>query len=913
MSQQIEKVYVISHTHWDREWYQDFQGYRIRLVYLLDELIEKMEYDPAYRHFMMDGQTIVLDDYLDIRPENRERLAKLIQAGRISIGPWYVMPDEFLVSGESLIRNLLIGYRRSRAFGVQPMKSGYITDIFGHNSQFPQILQGFGIDHAVLFRGFYGDSDASEIWWEGADGTRILGLKLDEDRSYGDFYFFIRWPFADREFQYEREELIERAQGMLAYKSKRATTTIIAGFDGVDHIEIEPRLPWILTTLNEGNLGTKFEHSSLENYVKDLREKIGDLPIYKGEQRSPGYNGVNNWVLANVLSSRIHLKMNNQACEVLLEKWAEPWGVFTSLQGRAYPKTFLAKAWEHLIQNHPHDSICGCSIDQVHRDMMYRFDQSRLIAEGMVREQLLFVSNHHGLSDQDGDQVITVFNASQTEIDGVIEVEFAMPAMSDAASTMYHLGGTSFRLYDHERNEIPYQLLELRKNSTRMWRPYRDIPYSDTVDQCRIAFNAHVPSYGYAVFLTKKTPITAPGPGEYYAPTLTAPVRLLGSMAVNAYAWENGRIRVAVHPNGTIDVTDMETGRCYAGLLLFEDEADIGEGWNHVSPVTNEVFTSYGSNAQISVVYDGPLQTRIRIRISLHIPHAIHPQETRRSEEFVAIEVTTFLELRKNDPILRCRTLVNNRARDHRLRLLFPSGLQTEYFHTSTAFDYVQRSIEQPDYSGYMEKARETVPHNGIISIDDGSCGLAVYSKGLYETAVRNDGSRTVALTLFRSTGKEVLSDGGDGGQLLTELEFHYAISPFTVRNSHTSRLWHEHQQFVAGIRSVDRSLGKVVYESLQRREADLALLHSFLQVEPAELIVSAIKASEDQNDSYVIRLFNIADKCVAGTLTFDRKLERAHYVNLDEEVQNEAPFNEHAITITARAKQIISIQISFI
>ncbi|CAN7404802.1 glycosyl hydrolase-related protein [Paenibacillus sp. LjRoot153] len=912
MPQKIEKVYVISHTHWDREWYQDFQGYRIRLIYLIDELIDKMEQDGAYRHFMMDGQTIVLDDYLDIRPENRERLLKLIQDGRISIGPWYVMPDEFLVSGESLIRNLQIGHRRSRSFGVQPMKSGYITDIFGHNSQFPQILQGFEINNAVLFRGFYGDADASEMWWEGADGSRVLGLKLDEDRSYGDFYFFIRWPFADREFQYDREELITRAKAMLDYKSKRATTSIIAGFDGVDHIEIEPQLPWILETLNEADLDAKFEHCSLAEYVSALRGEIGELRIYQGEQRSPGFNGVNNWVLANVLSSRIHLKMNNQACEVLLEKWAEPWGVFTALKGRSYPKTLLAKAWEYLIQNHPHDSICGCSIDQVHRDMLYRFDQSRLIAEGMVREQLLFISNHHGLSDIDGDQIITVFNASQSPIDGVIEVEFAIPTLSDAVATMFHLGGTSFRLYDHEGNEIPYQLLELSKNSTRMWRPYRDIPYSEQVDRCRIAFQAQVPSYGYAVYVTQKKPLTNPGPGDYHAPTLTAPVRLLGFMRMTANTWENGRLRVAVLPNGTIDVTDVQTGRCYSGLLLLEDEADIGEGWNHVSPVTNEVFTSYGSSAQISVVYDGPLQTRIRIRTSISIPHAIHPQETRRSEVVVAMEVTTFLELRKNDPILRCRTVINNRARDHRLRLLFPSGLQTEHFYTSTPFDYVKRNIQPPDYTGYMEKARDVVPHQGILTIDDGRCGLAIYSKGLYEAAVRNDELRTVALTLFRSTGKEVLSDGGDGGQLLTELEFHYAISPFAVTESHTSRLWHEHQQFVAGIRSVDRKLGKVVYESLQRREADLSLSHSFLQVSSAELIVSAIKVSEERNDSYVIRLFNISDEYVEGSITFDRKVVSAHYVNLDEELQTQASFTEDVVSVAAKAKQIISIQISF-
>lgn len=549
----LKKVYVISHTHWDREWYQDFQGYRNRLVGLIDELLDKMENDSNYRHFMMDGQTIVIDDYLEIRPENRTRLLELIKQGRISVGPWYVMPDEFLVSGESLIRNFLIGYRRSRAWGVEPMKSGYITDLFGHNTQFPQILQGFGIDNAVLYRGL-GDVDASEIWWEGADGSRVLGLKLDEDRSYGDFYFFLRWPFVDRDFNYEREELIERTKAMLEYKSKRSTTSIILGLDGVDHVEIEPQLPWMLETLNEAGLGVEFVHTHLEHYLKDLRSEIEELQVFKGEQRSPGYNGLNNWVLANVLSSRIHLKQNNHQCETLLEKWAEPWGVFTALEGRSYPKQYLSKAWEFLIQNHPHDSICGCSIDQVHRDMMYRFDQSRLISEQMIKEQLLYISNHLDLSQQEGSHVFTVFNSAQSAIDGVIKVELALPAMTDAAATMFHLEGTSFRIYDHKQNEIPYQLLELRKNSTQMWRPYRDIPRADTVDRYRIVFHGQVPAFGYASYVVKKLNIQGPDPGEYNAPKMSAPVRYPGSMQINSNTWDNGRIRVQARPNGTIDV-----------------------------------------------------------------------------------------------------------------------------------------------------------------------------------------------------------------------------------------------------------------------------------------------------------------------------------------------------------------------
>ncbi|MDG0810475.1 glycoside hydrolase family 38 N-terminal domain-containing protein [Cohnella rhizosphaerae] len=156
-SKQLGKVYVVSHTHWDREWYQDFQSFRTRLVYMMDELLDRLREDAAYRHFMLDGQTIMIEDYLQIRPERKEELLKHLREGRLAAGPWYVMPDEFLVSGESLVRNLLTGFRQSRKLGFEPMKSGYVNDIFGHNSQMPQIFQGFGIDNAVLFRGFYGN------------------------------------------------------------------------------------------------------------------------------------------------------------------------------------------------------------------------------------------------------------------------------------------------------------------------------------------------------------------------------------------------------------------------------------------------------------------------------------------------------------------------------------------------------------------------------------------------------------------------------------------------------------------------------------------------------------------------------------------------------------------------------------
>ncbi|RAP75466.1 alpha-mannosidase [Paenibacillus montanisoli] len=913
----VKTVYVVSHTHWDREWYQDYQGFRTRLIYMIDELLDTMETSPDYRYFLMDGQTIVLDDYLEIRPERREQLTRYIREGRIGVGPWYVMPDEFLVSGESLIRNLQSGFRESRKLGVEPVKSGYVTDIFGHNSQFPQVLRGFGIDNAVLFRGFHGDADKAEIVWEGADGSRVLGLKLDEDRAYGDFYFFLRWPFVDRNFNYDVPELIERAKSMLAYKSERATTDIMLGMDGVDHIEIEPRLPWLLQTLNEAEAleGVKFVHAALEQYLDALRDKVGELEVYRGEQRSHGYNGINNWVLVNVLSSRIHLKQLNQQCELLLEKWAEPWAVFAELEGRAYPRAFLDKAWQFLLQNHPHDSICGCSIDQVHRDMIYRFDQSRLIAEHMLREQLLYVANHIDPSGLEGSDILVVYNPVQDSSDGIVIAEAELPHDSAGGLRGIGLGGSFLQLRDAEGRLIDCQVVDIAKNKVRRIRKYRDIPGAETVDRLTLAFKGSIPSFGYAAFALEKVVIPGPRHGEYM-PEIVQPRRLLGTMKVNPTTWNNGRIEVHIRENGTICISELQTGRVYDSLLLFEDEADIGEGWNYVAPPNNPIFHSASCRAVISTVADGPLVSIACAEISFAVPAGISPDDSRRLDEKAVLTIRTYLELRKDDPVLRCRTVVQNTARNHRLKLLFPTGIQTEHYYASTPFDLVKRPVQKPDYSAYLETAPGDAPYNGFVALKDDKAGLALYSKGLYEMSMRDDAARTAVLTLFRSTNKEVLTDGGDGGQLLRELSFEYAIRPFEAEFSPLPSLWGEREQFAAGLKSLTVRKDEIRYESLQQRERNLPAVHSYVQVDNASVRVSALQQAEHAAPgAYVIRLFNASENAETAVLTFDRPVASAEAVSLDEQLAADfagLSLTNGTIRLQLGAKRIQTIRLTF-
>lgn len=320
------KLYLISHTHWDREWYQTYQEYRYRLVRMMDDLIENLENIPEYKCFHLDGQTIVLEDYLQVRPENRERLEKLIADRRIIIGPWYVMPDEFLISGESLIKNLQIGHEICKAYGAEPLKNGYVTDIFGHNSQFPQILKGFDISSATLYRGI-ADHDKDTFTWQSPDGSRVTVAKLENERSYSNFYFAIRWPYEESGF--DEEGAIQKMNALLERARKTAATDSIVMMDGVDHGCMEPQIPHMIQLFEEAIPDIEFFHTNIEEYFESIDKE--NLDVIEGPLYHLGKYGKNNQVLKNVLSSMVHIKQANDNCETKLIGYVESLNAFTKL------------------------------------------------------------------------------------------------------------------------------------------------------------------------------------------------------------------------------------------------------------------------------------------------------------------------------------------------------------------------------------------------------------------------------------------------------------------------------------------------------------------------------------------------------------------------------------------------------
>ena len=356
------KAHLVSHTHWDREWYRTFQEFRILLVRLLDDLLDLMESDPEYAHFMLDGQTVQLEDYLEVRPESKERLRAQIQAGRLAIGPMYIQPDEYVPSGESLVRNFLVARHVAEPLG-QMMPIGYFPDSFGHASQIPQILRGMGIETAVFWRGVCDeDTTKTEFWWESREGSKVLAIRMPY--AYGNAYMVPLEP--DRAAAF-----FESAVQSLA---PMATTDNVLLMRGWDHSGADPETPELIRAARE-RLGEDIEivHSSLEELVAAIRAEQPQLETLRGEFRKPKDMRIH----AGIDSTRMDIKQANRRLEILLERYAEPMCSLDWIMGGNYPAALLRQAWKYLLQSQAHDSICCCCTDAALRSVKARLDDGR--------------------------------------------------------------------------------------------------------------------------------------------------------------------------------------------------------------------------------------------------------------------------------------------------------------------------------------------------------------------------------------------------------------------------------------------------------------------------------------------------------------------------------------------------------
>jgi alpha-mannosidase/mannosylglycerate hydrolase len=884
-------AHYIASSHWDREWYEPFQHYRFRLVDVLDSVIDLMERDPEYRYFQTDGQTVLLEDYLEIRPEKRERLKALVQAGRLEIGPWYVLADEFLVSGESLVRNLLRGHQVAAEFGP-PLKVGFVCDIFGHSSQLPQIFRGFGIDTAVVWRGTNPSTHPGLFRWQATDGSEVLAYTF-EDRGYGHYQFDVRNPARTPEGRLDLGKAVAGLRKMLAFEGARVPGSHILLCDGMDHIPPEPATSSLLARARKA--GLPISHSHLPEFFAAVRRQRLKLKLARGELRQPGERG--NYVIPGVLSSRIYLKQENARCENLLLQWAEPFGVLAGLLGQEYPAGYLKLAWKYLLRNHPHDSICGCSIDQVHQDMRYRFDQCRLIAEWAGRLSLRAIADRTPLPRLKGEEdfAVTVFNPCGAPIDGVVDLPLYF--LSDTANRFQEWFGyepiVGFRLYDADGGEVPYQRLDVTKLVP--FKTYdRLAGYADSKrEQVRVAVRLRIPARGWTTLKC--------------APT-TDKTRSTGTQVGDDHTMENQHLRVQINSNGTIDLIDRAAERTYRNCLTFEERADIGDGWYHGTAVNDELFTSAGSSADIALVHDGFALTTFRVRVVMNVPDRflLDKQVMRRSGDLVPLTITSWLTLRAGCPYLEVRTEVENTVRDHRLRVLIPTYLAVKTYFADSPFDVVERPIAlRPDSHLLNEPELESKPQYSFTAVNDGRFGLAVIATGQPESAVRDLPDRPIALTLFRGFARTVGMEGESGGQMLGRTSHTYWIYPHSGPLPVTELLLLG-QRLAGGIECVYTEPPR---QKLLRKRPALPAAGTWLSLGPGPLVVTACKQSED-GAAVILRAFNPTQKAAKQRFEFLTPIKAAYLADLLEEPQHSLSHRGPAVMVSAEPKQIVTLRV---
>src|SRR5438445_3264263 len=348
------KCVLVSHSHWDREWYRTYQSFRARLVDLVDRVLELAADDPGFR-FLLDGQTVVLEDYLEIRPGRRADLEAASRAGRLAIGPWYVQPDSLLPSGEAHVRNLLEGRRVGGTVGPVSCVA-YCPDSFGHPAQFPQLFRGFGLGPFIYWRGGGEEVDAlpAAYLWTAPDGSAVLAYRLAEG------YFAASGLPLDP--QVAARALAEIARSLVRPGDDGAVLLM----NGFDHALPEAHAGAAAEALARAT-GWTVVRGLLEDFAALLP---ADAPPFRGELL--GARTAN--LLPGVWSARLPLKLRNRRAEALLEGWAEPWAALGAALGAADERPALRAAWRALLQNRAHDSIGGCSQDRVHEQMRARYD-----------------------------------------------------------------------------------------------------------------------------------------------------------------------------------------------------------------------------------------------------------------------------------------------------------------------------------------------------------------------------------------------------------------------------------------------------------------------------------------------------------------------------------------------------------
>ncbi len=914
-----KNVFIVPHTHWDREWYLPFQQFRYKLVQLVDILLTILDSEESFR-FTFDGQTSILEDYLEIRPENESRLLGYIREKKIAVGPWYVLPDVWLANQESLIRNLEYSQDLANRYGIKQMKIGYLPDTFGFTRGIPQIIGDLTDFRAiVVWRGVPPEIKTVPFLWRSSPASEKPVFTNYLPFGYGNAALL---PESTEELETELKSLVSQLEPF-------SPIPIYLLLHGTDHQVPSLKLSKTLPQIKVPNMA--FQISLLEDYIESLLKLIKEVdfppPEYSGELRS----AARAHILVDTYSARMWIKLWNQKVEDLLTHYAEPLCCYSWLYfHKEYPSSFLTEAWKYHLQNQAHDSICGCSIDQTHEEMKARYSWTQTIAETIIEDELQSLEAQAQTTDHDS---IIVYNPTNCS-DLPLLVEFTISGENKYHSVISSKGEV-YKLQPFQDSRE--KLWEMTVGSLKLRALMRLLPgrkiMTFYINEVSIFDNSTNPKICEAQLIVGDKPLgefdldqmkksinsrIQSGKYTHFHMIVTKEMKMNYIALIPLQAWsfsqlklmEEGnipdnrpRIQISkdwvIHPSyevrfqkdGSFNLFEKELNLQFRNLHFFEDWGDRGDEYTfgRIGPESVKIF-----DIKREVTLKGPLVYEIQQSMTLKLFQEVDDAREKRIGS-VKIPVTTKFKFYSNINRIDIQTTLINTAKDHRLRICFLLPFKTQYTHTSTHFGIIKRFAGPIGDDSYLERPSGIQSQKRFIRVNDPSSEAAftLMNWGIPEVELRDES--VLAMTLIRSIGWLAQSNFPERPELAgpaiatpnaqelnREYRFLYSIRTHTKKEPLFKTADHSEAFSL---------LPKALY--LAKKILPAKLVEPMFKISDARIRVSSMRI---RNKNILLTLFNLDEAEVTVTIEYEKKITRLSQILIDSSLKG-APRNGELIS----------------
>lgn len=818
----MKKVHIVPHVHWDREWYFSSEESKILLVNDLREVIKFMEEHPDYPTYVLDGQTSIIDDFATMSPNDMPRLKKLIEDGRILVGPWFTQTDEMTVGGESMVRNMYYGLKDARKLG-NPMMIGYLPDSFGQTSQLPQILNGFGITRSIFWRGIserHG-TDRTEFNWTGPGKSSVTTQLFPLGYAIGKYL-----PTNDN-------DLKKRMDKYFGVLDRGATTENEIIPNGHDQMPIQKNISEVIEKLQKLYPDRKFFLSRYENVFEEL-EKV-ELPTISGEMIDGKYSRVHR----SIFSMRADLKSANTRIENKITTTLEPLMAIAFSLGFDYQDGTVESIWKDLMVNHAHDSMGACCSDKVHSEILARYRSVEERVDRLIEFYQRKISE--STPNHDNEDKLVVFNTLESKRETIINCQIISKL-------------NKFTIKDSSDYPVPFEIVSKKIIDPglidRQIVHYGDY---DPFIEYQIQLKVKLPAVGYKTFYV------AAGDGE-----------ISGSNKSNDVKIENSNYSITANNNGTIDVTVKESNKLYRHVLSLENVADDGDEYDF-SPLVDDEPDISSNSVRAHIVSQKTIGIeKLKISYDWRLPKNLQSRKLHQKDGVlkVNIEVT----LTEGSPVIGLDFGFENLIDDQRTRVLIPTDIESEFSIADNQFG----RIERPTFDSAMnywkqeewdERPDTIYPFLSHVALTNSDKTVGLITNSVREYQVIGENYEVLAITLFRGVGflgKEKLlrRPGRPSGIKLSTPDsqlhgkLHFDLGIVFANKSYEKldlpRITKSYLTKVVTYNQIPYNAMKLNSESVNSPEE-----YSLFELEEDGMVVSTIKTAEDKS-GVLVRLYNM-------------------------------------------------------